>query len=110
MAIKLLSTRAWELNKLTRFLKFQSRIWRQCFRLLKTNHAFTQAAALAYHTIFGLVPLAIVMLMVFQMFPAYRDLGDKVRIFAYEQLNLSAIEYPQRTAPSNPRRATGSRP
>lgn len=83
-----------ELGRWTRFGLMQIRIWRQCFRLLETNRAFTQAAALAYHTIFGIVPLAIVMLMVFQMFPAYRDLGDQIRHFAYEQLNLSAIEYP----------------
>lgn len=83
-----------ELGRMSRFILMQIRIWRQCFRLLRANMAFTQAAALAYHTIFGIVPLAIVMLMVFQMFPAYRELGDKVRDFAYEQLNLSAIEYP----------------
>lgn len=94
MLMKLLLKPTDELGRWTRFLVMQVRIWRQCFRLLKTNQAFTQAAALAYHTIFGIVPLAIVMLMVFQMFPAYRDLGDKVRGFAYEQLNLSAIEYP----------------
>ena len=94
MFMKLLSRPTDELGRMSRFLVFQVRIWRQCFRLLRTNMAFTQAAALAYHTIFGIVPLAIVMLMVFQMFPAYRELGDKVRSFAYEQLNLSAIQYP----------------
>jgi len=87
-----------ELGRMSRFLLLQFRIWRQCFKLLRVNMAFTQAAALAYHTIFGIVPLAIVMLMVFQMFPAYRELGDKVRNFAYEQLNLSAIEYPDTKA------------
>jgi len=100
MFMKLLSKPTDELGKMSRFLIFQFRIWRQCFRLLKTNQAFTQAAALAYHTIFGIVPLAIVMLMVFQMFPAYRDLGDKVRHFAYEQLNLSAIKYPAELKPA----------
>ena len=34
------------------------------------------------------------MLMVFQMFPAYRDVGDKVKTFVYEQLHLTSIEYP----------------
>jgi len=33
------------------------------------------------------------MLMVFQMFPAYRNIGDKVREFLYEQAHLSNIEY-----------------
>lgn len=83
-----------ELGRWSRFFIFQIRMWRQCFRLLEANRAFTQAAALAYHTIFGIVPLAIVMLMVFQMFPAYRDLGDQMRDFAYDYLNLSAMEYP----------------
>ena len=83
-----------ELGRLSRFILTQIRIWRQCFRLLAANRAFTQAAALAYHTLFGIVPLAIVMLMVFQMFPGYRDLGHKVRHFAYEQFNLDQIRYP----------------
>lgn len=83
-----------EVGRWTRFLLMQVRIWRQCFRLLKANQAFTQAAALAYHTIFGIVPLAIVMLMVFQMFPAYRDLGEKVRTFTYEYFDLNVLSYP----------------
>ena len=95
-----------ELGRWSRFLLLQFRIWRQCFRLLKVNQAFTQAAALSYHTIFGIVPLAIVMLMVFQMFPAYRELGDKVRGFAYEQFNLSLIEYPVDAQPA----ADGAQP
>jgi membrane protein len=94
MLTKFLSKPTDELGRWSRFLITQIRIWRQCFRLLQANQAFTQAAALAYHTLFGIVPLAIVMLMVFQMFPAYRDLGDKVRHFAYEQFNLDRIVYP----------------
>lgn len=69
-------------------------ILRQGVRLLILNRLGTQAAALAYHTIFGVVPLAIVMLMVFQMFPAYKDMGDKVKKMVYEQMNLTTITYP----------------
>lgn len=76
-----------------RFLFFQIRLWRHCIRLLKVNRSGTQAAALSYHTIFGIVPLAIVMLMAFQLFPAYRDLGVKVREFVYKQAHLASIEY-----------------
>ncbi|NLH15157.1 MAG: YihY family inner membrane protein [Phycisphaerae bacterium] len=76
-----------------RFLFFQIRLWRHCIRLLKVNRSGTQAAALSYHTVFGIVPLAIVMLMVFQLFPAYRDLGIKVREFIYRQAHLASIEY-----------------
>ncbi len=82
------------LNQVVRFLWLQFRIWRQCFKLLRANMAFTQAAALAYHTIFGIVPLAIVMLMIFQMFPAYNNLTEKIRTTAYEQMNLNEIKIP----------------
>lgn len=89
----------------TRYLVFHIRIWLHCFRLLGTNQCMTQAAALAYHTIFGLVPLAIVTLMVFQMFPASQELGDRLRNYAYEQLNLT-ITYPEGT----PQAAKGESP
>jgi membrane protein len=68
-------------------------IW-HCMRLLAINRCGTQAAALSYHTMFGVVPLAIVILMVFQMFPASKDIGDKVRQMVYEQMNLTKITYP----------------
>jgi len=84
-----------ELGKWSRFLALQVRIWWHFGRLfIVRNRCLTQAAALAYHTIFGLVPLAIVSLMVFQMFPAFNDVSDKVKTFAYEQMNLTSIEYP----------------
>lgn len=83
-----------EFGRLARFFVFQIRIWRHCIRLLHVNRFGTQAAALSYYTIFGLVPAAIVMLMIFQIFPAYRDVSTKVRAFVYEQLNLTRLEYP----------------
>ncbi|MBM4103720.1 MAG: YihY family inner membrane protein [Planctomycetes bacterium] len=73
------------------------RVLRQCGRLLVLNRCGTQAAALAYHTMFGIVPLAIVILMVFQMFPASKNMGDKVRQLIYEQSNLTKISYPSDT-------------
>jgi membrane protein len=69
-------------------------LWSHCARLLRKNRSGQQAAALSYHTIFGIVPLAIVMLLVFQLFPAYQQLGEKVKTLVYEQLHLSKIEYP----------------
>jgi YihY family inner membrane protein len=83
-----------ELGRWTRFLVFQIRIWWHCFRLLGVNRCGTQAAALSYYTIFGIVPAAIVMLMIFQLFPTYREVGTQVRAFVYKQLNLTMIEYP----------------
>jgi membrane protein len=63
-------------------------------RLVAINRCGTQAAALAYHTIFGVVPLAIVILMVFQMFPASKTMGDKVRQLIYEHSFLNKITFP----------------
>lgn len=94
---KLLTSPTHELGKWTRFLVFQIRIWLHCIRLLKINRCGTQAAALAYHSIFGLVPLVIVSLMVFQMFPLFGEVSDKVKSFAYEQMNLTSIKYPVET-------------
>ncbi|MBC8378046.1 MAG: YihY family inner membrane protein [Planctomycetes bacterium] len=84
-----------ELGKWSRFAVLQVRIWFHFGRLfIGVNRCLTQAAALAYHSIFGLVPLAIVSLMVFQMFPAFEGVSEKVKTFAYDQMNLTSIEYP----------------
>ena len=89
MLKKLLSTPTTQLGKAGRFAVFQIKLWSHCARLLRKNRAGQQAAALSYHTIFGIVPLAIVMLLVFQSFPAYRDVGEKIKNFAYNQANFS---------------------
>jgi uncharacterized BrkB/YihY/UPF0761 family membrane protein len=62
----LLSTPTAQLGKASRFVVFQIKLWTHCARLLKKNHSCRQTAALSYHTIFGIVPLAIVMLLIFQ--------------------------------------------
>jgi len=71
----------------------QIKIWWHCARLLRHNRAGTQAAALSYHTIFGIVPLAIVILLVFQSLPAANDAGQKLRELIYEQTNFDSIVY-----------------
>ncbi|MHC4156266.1 MAG: YihY/virulence factor BrkB family protein [Planctomycetota bacterium] len=96
---KLLSTPTAQLGRASRFLVFQIKLWSHCVRLLIKNRSGQQAAALSYHTIFGIVPLAIVTLLIFQWFPAYSGVGDKVKVLVYEQLQLSTIEYPN---PANP--------
>ena len=90
----LLSTPTTQLGKAGRFVVFQIKLWSHCARLLKKNRSGQQAAALSYHTIFGMVPLAIVMLLIFQSFPAYSDIGDKIKNFIYEQANLTAFKSP----------------
>jgi len=89
---ELLSTPTAQLGRASRLVVFQIKMWSHCIRLLKKNYAGRQAAALSYHTIFGIVPLAIVTLLIFQSFPTYSDVGEKVRSLVYEQLHLSTIE------------------
>ncbi|MFH1370234.1 MAG: YhjD/YihY/BrkB family envelope integrity protein [Planctomycetota bacterium] len=91
---KLLSTPTAQVGRVGRFLVFQIKLWIHCFRLLGKNRADQQAAALSYYTMFGLVPLAVVMLMVFQFFPVYQDAGQNIKESIYRQLHLSTIEYP----------------
>ena len=76
-----------------KFLAFQGKAWRYCARLLHKNRASDVAASLSFSTIFGLVPLAVIVILVFQLMPGYEDVGDRITDFAYEQLHLSAIEY-----------------
>jgi len=94
---ELLSTPTTQLGKAGRFVVFQIKLWSHCARLLKKNHSGQQAAALSYHTIFGIVPLAIVMLLVFQLFPAYKDTGENLKSLVYKQLHLTTIVYPSQT-------------
>jgi len=93
MLKNLLSTPTTQLGKAGRFAVFQIKLWSHCARLLKKNRAGQQAAALSYHTIFGIVPLAIVILLIFQSLTAYKTAGDKLKTLIYEQLNLATIQY-----------------
>ena len=90
---KLLSTPTTQLGKAGRFVVFQIKLWSHCARLLKKNRSGQQAAALSYHTIFGIVPLAIVIVLIFQSFAAYKDVGEKVKSLVYDQLNLTEVKF-----------------
>jgi len=92
MLNNLLSTPTVQLGKAGRFVVFQIKLWSHCAKLLEQNRAAQQAAALSYHTIFGIVPLAIVMLLIFQSFAAYEDVGQNVKSLIYDHLNLSGIK------------------
>jgi membrane protein len=94
---ELLSTPTTQLGKAGRFAVFQIKLWSHCARLLRKNRSGQQAAALSYHTLFGIVPLAIVILLVFQLFPAYQDTGENLKSLIYQQLHLTTIEYPTKT-------------
>jgi len=89
----LLSTRTAQLGKAGRFAVFQVKLWSHCIRLLKKNRCPQQAAALSYHTIFGLIPVVIIGLLIFQLFPAHSDISEKLKAVVYHELRLD-IEYP----------------
>lgn len=90
---ELLSTPTFRLGKASRFLVYQIKLWSHCARLVKKNRAGQQAAALSYYTVFGFVPVAIVMLLLFQSLSAY-DVGQNVKNLFYEHLKLTGIKYP----------------
>jgi len=90
---ELLSTPTTQLGRASRFIVFQIKLWSHCARLLRTNRAGQQAASLSYQTIFGIVPLAIVMLLFFRLFPEYDDVGLKLKNLIYNELRLSTIVY-----------------
>ncbi len=90
---KILTTPTAQLGKGSRFVVFQIKLWSHCTRLLIKNRAGQQAAALSYHTIFGIVPLTILLLLIFRLFPAYSNVGEEVKNVVYAQLHLSTIEY-----------------
>ncbi|MBA7652390.1 hypothetical protein ES703_60224 [subsurface metagenome] len=102
-----LSTPTTQLGKASRFAVFQIKLWSHCIRLLKKNNAGRQAAALSYHTVFGIVPLAIIMLLIFQSSPAFRDAGEKLKAGVYDQFQLSTIEItPDEEAPEEKKQLT----
>lgn len=103
MLKEILTSRTEELGRWSRFVWFQLKLWPHCARLLKQNRSGQQAAALSYHTVFGIVPLAIIILMVFQLFPGYSESGVRAKAALYDYFNLSNIEYPVDQNPgSNP--------
>ena len=103
---ELLSTPTTQLGRASRFIVFQIKLWSHCARLLRINRAGQQAAALSYRTIFGIIPLAIVMLLLFRLFPTYSDVGHKVKNLIYDELQLSNIKYS--TDSNNSLNAAGS--
>lgn len=95
----LLMTPAANLGRAGRFIVFQYKLWAHCLRLLSKNRAEQLAAALSYYTIFGMVPLAIVAVLIFNSIPAYRDTGEQLKDLIYRELRLTRIEYPNPDKP-----------
>lgn len=89
----LLTTPNTQLGRMGRLAVFQIKLWSHCAKLLRLNRATLQAAALSYRTIFGLIPMSIVMLLIFRLFPASADIGSKVKNLIYNELQLSKMRY-----------------
>ena len=88
----LFSRHTVQLGKWGRFAVFQVKLWSHCARLLKKNRAGQVAAALSYYTVFGIVPLAIVILLLFNSLGA-AEIGEDVKKLVYDHLELTGIEY-----------------
>jgi YihY family inner membrane protein len=86
-------TPAANLGRAGRLLVFQYKLWAHCLRLLNKNRAEQLAAALAYYTIFGIVPLAIVAVLIFNSIPAYKNTGEQLKRLVYQELRLTSIVY-----------------
>ncbi len=98
----LLTTPAAELGHAGRFVARQYRLWSHCFKLLRKNRAEQLAAALSYYTIFGIVPLVIVVVLIFHSIPAYKQIGEQLKNITYEELRLTSIQYPDPENPDKP--------
>jgi len=104
---EILSAPTEELGRVARFSVYQLKLWVLCRKLLNRNRYGQQAAALSYHSIFGIIPLAIVMLMIFQSLPISQDvgqdssqnLGEQVKMFIYDNMQLSEFKYPSQDNP-----------
>ncbi len=83
----------FQFGRITDFLLFQIRLWPRCVKLLFKNRADREAAVLSFNTILGLVPLAIVILLIFNALGTFDDLGGKMRNFFYEQAFIRNIQF-----------------
>jgi membrane protein len=96
---KVLTAPGEQIGNFARFVMFQRKLWWHCAGQLIMNRANQQAAALSYQTIFGVVPVVIVMLLIFQAIPASSQVSGKIKTMIYAQMHVAAVEIP---SPSEP--------
>jgi hypothetical protein len=68
-----------ELDRWSRFVRFQWTLWRFCWRRLKENNVMAMSAALSFRTIFALIPLLIFALLTLKSIGVIEDGKDYVR-------------------------------
>ena len=106
---RLLTAPTEELGRWARFAQFQMQLWRFCARRLKEHNANTMAAALAFRTIFALIPTLVLILLVLKAAGVLQP-GDILRS-VLDQAGLAQIAVtPDRAAaPTRPATAPAAR-
>ena len=108
---KLVSRPTEELTRVQRSLRFAVDLCRHCAAQLGGNRAPQMAAALAYRTLFSLVPMAVLGLLVLRAFVSIDDAQQWFQRSAYEFLGWSAIAMPPgKDAPAGATPAPPSKP
>lgn len=93
---RILSTPAHQLSRGQYAFRFSVELFRQGFRRLRENRASQMAAALAFRTIFGLVPVLIIAILIFRAFggaEVFSDLLEQILAGA----NLESVRSPDET-------------
>lgn len=73
---RLLSTPADQLSRGQYMLRFGAELFRQGFKRLYENRASQMAAALAFRTIFGLIPVLVIAILIFRAFGGAEVFSD----------------------------------
>lgn len=83
-----------QLTRGQRFLRLCIDMGRHARQELREHSATTMAAALTYRTIFGLVPMIVMAMIVFQAFGGFSDSKDGLRDLVYDllEIQVDAVE------------------
>lgn len=94
-----------ELDRWTRFARFQVKLWRFCARRLWENNVGAMSAALSFNTIFALVPAIVLALLVLKSIGAHEDSKLALRKFmaasGFDQIVIQADDSPTDSAPAS---------
>ena len=92
-----------QLNRWQYTARYTVAVWRYGAQKLNEDRASQMAAALTYRTIFGLIPLMVLGLVVFNAFGGFQQLGEGLQDEVYDYLGLSiAIHAPAEDLPAPP--------
>lgn len=93
---RLLSTPAGELSRGQYRLRYCAEVCRQGFWRLYENRASQMAAALAYRTIFGLIPVLVIAILIFRAFGGAEVFSDFLQQIL-SAANLDSVRSPDET-------------